>query len=384
VEPPNRRSRALFVGAIIAVVVVAVAALLLLSLLNGDSGTEVAEQPEEPTTTKPADETTTTGADLAVRPTVVVGTSLPLPPLPSSTEVPVADDPALGLTAPSVAGSSISGEPVTFGETGSAALVIMVTVADTAEGTVNTAASLLDESGRISNVDAILVVSGDPTEAGEWLDSADWPGQALIDNSGSVLLDSFGVGVTPHVIAIDTEGRVAARASGALDSADLRLVSLAALTGPVATTTAPAPAETTTTVAVVVRNATLYSNFAKVRELPHLDADEVTTLVDQEGLSLQVFGAHHNGWYQIRAGTVEGWIFGTFVMPPDSGLYIAQTRGGETAELLDDQGNPSTVRNQSGPKVLVTDTSGDLWQVILPDGGAAWVDPAVMTIASVQ
>ena len=384
VDTSRRRPWGPIAAAIALVPVIGIGGFLIWNMMIGSGNGDVAEESEVTSTSQAVGTTATTEADFIAPPTVVVSSSGRLPALPSSTEVPVTEDPAVGLIAPAVTGVDGSGETVTFGSVGAPELVIIATVNDNSEGTVDAAASLIDASGRVSGVDTILVVSGEGTAALKWLGSSGWQGRALIDNSGSILLDSYGVSLTPHVVAIDADGRIAARASGTLDPADIRLVSLAALTGPVAATSAPTstslPAAATTT--VTARDATLYSNFAKVRELPHIDAAEVATLIDRDGMAIAVLGPNQNGWYRIRAGTVEGWLFGTFVLPPDPGLYVAQTLGGETAVLLDEHGNAANIENESGPKVLVLDRSGDLWKVLLPSGDTAWVDPTVMRIVS--
>ena len=69
-------------------------------------------------------------------------------------------------------------------------------------------------------------------------------------------------------------------------------------------------------------------------------------------------------------------MFGTFVYPPDPGLMIARTTDGSAVVLLDASGRSLGEDNRSGSKVLVVDTTGALWEVLLPDGTAAWVDPS--------
>ena len=124
------------------------------------------------------------------------------------------------------------------------------------------------------------------------------------------------------------------------------------------------------------RPATLFSNFARLRAAPDVDAAEVTTL-RSPGMDLEVLGPNTRGWYHVRADGFDGYLFGTFVDPPDAGLRIAETSGGD-AVLLDASGRPTGTRNESGPKVLVTDTSGSLWPVLLADGSTAYVDPAAV------
>ena len=364
---------------------VAIGLFLVLRIIRGSSDEQDADSAPS-STIAPTEAPRGNAPDFSLAPPIIVlGEAGLLPALPATGDVPVAGDPAVGLTSPTVTGPSDTGESVSFGSGGSPTIVVMVTAADNVDGTIATASASLDSDGNISDARAILVVSGTAPEAKDWLEASGWPGVAIVDTSGSELLDSFGVSLTPHVVAIDDTGRVAARAAGVLNESNLRLLALSAIVGAQATesaaSTTTAGADTTSTT-VSPRAGTLYSTFAKIREEPHIDSPEVTTLVDQEGLDIDVLTANQRGWYLIRAGTIEGWIFGTFVLPPDAGLHVAITRGGDRAVLLDELGNESTEVNQSGPKVLVIDTSGDLWEVLLPNGGTAFVDPAVMRLVN--
>ncbi len=125
------------------------------------------------------------------------------------------------------------------------------------------------------------------------------------------------------------------------------------------------------------REGVLYSSLATLRSEPTLDdSTEITKIRGRDGASIEILSENVDGWYLIRIDGVEGWMFGTFVYPPDPGLAIGRTVDGSVAELLDSAGRALGVENASGSKVLVVDTSGDLWEVLLPDGTAAWVDPS--------
>ncbi len=158
----------------------------------------------------------------------------------------------------------------------------------------------------------------------------------------------------------------------------------AAVTTPPATVAPPAstfdPDATATTAdaGAATRSATLFSNFARLRSAPDIGASVVATL-EAEGARMEVIGSNVDGWYHVRVGSDEGYLFGTFVDPPDPGLQIAQTSGGN-AVLLSSAGGPLGIENESGPKVLVVDTSGSLWQVILADGTTAYVDAATVSV----
>lgn len=318
---------------------------------------------------------------------VVVASDAPLPLLPSSDQEPAIDDPAIGRPAPAVTGVDSAGSEIRFGEGAGTALVIFDSIDNTDMVSIAVVAALLDDSGRINSVPVILVVTGDAEDAAAWIDDSNWPGAAVVDPSGSVLLHAYGVDVVPHYVAIGADGTVAGRASGPLSAGATTLLALSAISGsPVVaettTTTSSTPPSTTvtTTTPGVVRTATLFSSFAKLREAPDIQAAEITTLISRNGEAIEILSTHEAGWYRVRFDGLEGWIFGTFILPPDPGFNVAQTRSGETAVLLNVGGDELQQQNESGPKVLVTDATGTLWQVLLPDGGTAWVDAATMVI----
>ncbi len=155
------------------------------------------------------------------------------------------------------------------------------------------------------------------------------------------------------------------------------------------TTTAPTtsnPSGTTsvapTTSAPAERSATLLVDVAKLRSAPHLAASEVDTISGLGGSTITIVGDPTDGWYRVKVGGQEGWIFGSFIVPPADGYTVVQTKAQTPVELLDSAGNPLGQANASGSYALATDTSGELWPVILPEGGAAFVRGADMSVRS--
>jgi len=89
------------------------------------------------------------------------------------------------------------------------------------------------------------------------------------------------------------------------------------------------------------------------------------------------------GWYRVRhradGQVIEGWVFGANVLPADSGWLVVENRDSEQGPIplyLDVEGEPSTQTNPTEPLALVVDLSEDRWRIILPDGGAAYIDPS--------
>jgi hypothetical protein len=140
------------------------------------------------------------------------------------------------------------------------------------------------------------------------------------------------------------------------------------------TTTTTSTTSTTTTTVPFVAERRLFSNLAVLRSAPDLSAPEITRLRNLDGEPLTVLEPQRDGWYHVRIGGLEGWIFGTFVLPTDPGQLVAQSD--DTFPLRDSNGGLLAIENASGEKVLVVDsTRADLWRVRLPEHVDAWVHP---------
>ncbi len=124
------------------------------------------------------------------------------------------------------------------------------------------------------------------------------------------------------------------------------------------------------------RTATLLVNVAHIRAEPDLSSRSIRRVSDIEGASMQVTGPNIDGWHRVDLDGTSGWLFGAFVFPTDFNMTIARTLDEKTAPLLDRGGRSIDVENASGSYVLVIEQSSGLWQVILPDGMTAYIDPS--------
>ena len=120
-----------------------------------------------------------------------------------------------------------------------------------------------------------------------------------------------------------------------------------------------------------VRSARVLGNFAKLRESPSLGAREIT-IIQQEGLALEVVGENVDGWYKVRANGFEGWIFGAFVVRPDAGQQVGVPTAG-TAVLRDSSGAPTGQQADPPDQVLIVGESDSLWEILNSNGSQAYV-----------
>ena len=130
--------------------------------------------------------------------------------------------------------------------------------------------------------------------------------------------------------------------------------------------------------------ATLYGNQVSLRTNTVMFDDTFIALVGNAAKNTPITILEHtaDGWYRINIDGIEGWMFGAFVLPPADGFQVGETRSGQPALLRDANGNPTGRENESANAVLITDSTGGLWEILLPDGGTAWVNGADTTIVA--
>ena len=162
---------------------------------------------------------------------------------------------------------------------------------------------------------------------------------------------------------------------------------------PGTTAVPPAPLPTTTT--GIIREAQIFAMTVKIRSEPDPTTEDnvlVKFVPENEvlGTVIQVLGTNIDGWYHVRYQGLDGWMFGTFILPPDPELVVWQSPEENTLELLSAGGVPVDFPgyDSTGDKVLVRVTGApyrstlpngrQLLRVLLPDGGEAWVDEATV------
>jgi cytochrome c biogenesis protein CcmG/thiol:disulfide interchange protein DsbE len=153
-----------------------------------------------------------------------------LPPFPRA-----GDDPAKGLTAPTVQGASFDGTPVAIAPTGRPTVILFIAHwCPHCQREVALIQSWIDANGLPQGVDFVSVATGiDPTlpnyppEA--WLASVGWTVPVIVDPTNSVA-EAYGLSAYPFWVFLDGNGVVVERATGEMTIAGL-VSALAALTG---------------------------------------------------------------------------------------------------------------------------------------------------------
>jgi cytochrome c biogenesis protein CcmG, thiol:disulfide interchange protein DsbE len=165
------------------------------------------------------DSTAAGNGAVETRPVQVTGT--PLAPFETGEQ-----DPAVGAATPTVTGETFTGDPVTVGGKGPALVVFVAHWCPHCQREVPFLVDYFDEHGMPEGVD-VFAVSTSVTDQrpnfppSAWLARERWPAPAMADSATSEAGEAFGITSFPYFVAIDKDGKVAARGSGELERPQL-------------------------------------------------------------------------------------------------------------------------------------------------------------------
>jgi thiol-disulfide isomerase/thioredoxin len=143
----------------------------------------------------------------------------PLPAFEAS-----APDPAVGMSAPTLEGTSFDGTPVTIdpGSTGSPTAIWFVAHwCSHCQAEVPRIVSLAERGLIPEGVDVYAVSTSVNADApnyppSAWLDDVDWPFAAMADDEASSAGEAYGLGSFPYLVVTDADGNVLGRHQGEL------------------------------------------------------------------------------------------------------------------------------------------------------------------------
>lgn len=209
---PDRRPN------VILLVVAAIAVLAIAAVVISNTGGD--------------DDDSTSGSTSGISETRAVEvTGTALPPFDGG-----AQDPAVGVATPVVRGQSFDGKSVVVGGKGPALLVFVAHWCPHCQREVPFLVDYFDKNGMPQGVD-IKAVSTSVTEArpnyppSAWLEREQWPAPVLADSATGEAGNAFGLTAFPFFVAIDKDGKVAARGSGELEQPELEALFKAARSG---------------------------------------------------------------------------------------------------------------------------------------------------------
>ena len=161
----------------------------------------------------------TTAATPQVRPIVTTGS--PLPSFAAATS-----DAAVGMTIPTVTGSSFDGSPVSISNDGKAKVLLFVAHwCPHCRKEVPLLANVLRETPLPQNVEMITISTGVNANApnyppSQWLAGVEWPTPVLADDDANQAASAYGLTAYPYFVFVDAQNHVVARGSGEMSLAD--------------------------------------------------------------------------------------------------------------------------------------------------------------------
>lgn len=145
-------------------------------------------------------------------------------------------DPAVGTATPVARGQSFDGTTVDVGGKGPALIVFVAHWCPHCQREVPFLVDYFDKNGMPEGVD-VKAVSTSVTDArpnyppSAWLQREKWPAPVLADSATGEAGNAFGLTAFPFFVAIDKDGKVAARGSGELEQPQLEALFKAAKSG---------------------------------------------------------------------------------------------------------------------------------------------------------
>jgi thiol-disulfide isomerase/thioredoxin len=143
-----------------------------------------------------------------------------------------ANDAAVGLQAPTIAGLDFEGNDVVLEPDGTpTALVFLAHWCPHCQVEVPRVQSWLDSGGGVDGVQIFSVATSinsarENYPPSEWLEREGWTSPVIRDDTGNTLHSSFGAGGFPYWVFLNGDGTVAARTTGELDIATLEQIML--------------------------------------------------------------------------------------------------------------------------------------------------------------
>lgn len=196
------------------------------------------------------------------------------------------------------------------------------------------------------------------------------PSSTAASSPGNTATEDVAVATSAAPAAITTPVTAAPTSAPATTSpATAPPVTAAPATAP--PVTAPPVTAPPATATPALRVISLHCNYCRLRSQANTSSSIVAELSGLDGATVEVLDEGGAGWLYVRVNGTQGWIFGTFVWPVPSGFQLGEQT--TAIALLTSSGAPSGVDNPTGNKVLITSTSGSLYQVLLPDGSTAYV-----------
>ena len=151
-------------------------------------------------------------------------------PLMDGSAAVIANDPAVGRTAPEASGIDFDDSAVAIGHDGTpTAVVFLAHWCPHCQAEVPEVQAWVEATGGVPGVDLVSVTtsssSGQPNwPPSEWLDRENWTTPNIRDDSDSSLFQAFGGRSFPYWVFLNGDGTVAHRQAGRVDIGQLQTI----------------------------------------------------------------------------------------------------------------------------------------------------------------
>lgn len=153
----------------------------------------------------------------------VSGEPLPDYPRDGRLSLDPADDPAVGMTAPTLDGENFQGEPVAIEPGGGTPVIVIFAVhwCPHCQDEIPIISEWIEQGRLPKGVDVALVSTGVDASRNnyppsDWLASVGWSRPILLDDPDQTAGRAYGMTSFPYMVFIDGDGTVVHRASGEL------------------------------------------------------------------------------------------------------------------------------------------------------------------------
>ncbi len=136
-------------------------------------------------------------------------------------------DPAIGMQAPLISAQTMDGERVQLKGDGTARLFgFFAHWCPHCQAELPVTARWLKENSVPDGVEVVAVstsvdAAADNYPPSEWFEREEWPATVLLDGEASTIASAYGLTAFPFWVAVDADGLVVARVSGALEESSL-------------------------------------------------------------------------------------------------------------------------------------------------------------------
>lgn len=115
----------------------------------------------------------------------------------------------------------------------------------------------------------------------------------------------------------------------------------------------------------------------KLRSQASVDAEILEALPTNTKVALE--GNQDHGWYQVKVGDKEGWIWGGYLKSDTVSIPRMEVTKDSVLLSAPEEGAQEVQEVYEGYQVIITDKQGEWAKVLLPSGAEGWMSLSVLS-----